>query len=151
MKKRAIFHPEAEAEFLASVAYYADRAGDLGERFYQEIRRLVAEIEASPRRHGPWRHGTRRHRAKRFPYAVIFAERSDRLCSSRSRTANATPITGAGGWFELRSSVFRHHNANLVQPAVRASIGLKLSRSRTRSKAAYLVTLDAPAGVACWR
>jgi plasmid stabilization system protein ParE len=79
VKKCAIFHPEAEREFLASVDYYADKASDLGDRFYQEIRRLVAEIEAGPRRHGPWRHGTRRHLAKRFPYAVIFAERPDRL------------------------------------------------------------------------
>lgn len=79
MKKRAIFHPEAEQEFLASVEYYADRATGLGERFNQEIRRVVAEIEAAPRRHGPWRHGTRRHLARRFPYAVIFAERPDRL------------------------------------------------------------------------
>ena len=79
MKKRAIFHPDAEAEFLAAVGYYAEKAGGLGARFNQEIRRLVAEIEAAPRRHGPWRHGTRRHRARRFPYLVIFAERPDRL------------------------------------------------------------------------
>ena len=79
MKKRAIFHPEAEQEFLASVDYYAHKAEGLGERFYQEIVRLVAEIEVAPRRHRPWRHGTRRHRAKHFPYAVIFAERPDRL------------------------------------------------------------------------
>ena len=79
MKKPAIFHPDAEAEFLASVEYYADKAHDVGNRFYQEIRRLVREIEAAPRRHGPWRHGTRRHRARRFPYAVIFAERADLL------------------------------------------------------------------------
>ena len=79
MKRPAIFHPEAEAEFLAAVDYYADKAGGLGERFYQEVRRVVSEIEAAPRRQGPWRHGTRRCRAKRFPYAVIFAERSDRL------------------------------------------------------------------------
>lgn len=79
MKKPAIFHPDAEAEFLAAVAYYADKSDGLGDRFYQEIRRLVAGIEAAPRRHGPWRHGTRRHRALRFPYSVIFAERPDRL------------------------------------------------------------------------
>lgn len=59
MKKPAIFHPEAEAEFLAAVAYYADKAGGLGERFYQEVLRVVSEIEVAPRRHGPWRHGTR--------------------------------------------------------------------------------------------
>jgi toxin ParE1/3/4 len=79
VKKRAFFHPDAEAEFLAAIEYYAGKAGGLGERFYQEIHRVVAEIEAAPRRHGPWRHGTRRDRARRFPYTVIFAERADRL------------------------------------------------------------------------
>lgn len=44
MKKPAIFHPDAEAEFLAAVAYYADKSDGLGGRFYQEIRRLVAGI-----------------------------------------------------------------------------------------------------------
>ena len=51
-KKPAIFHPDAEKEFLAAVNYYSGKAGGLGARFYQEIRRLVAEIEAAPRRHG---------------------------------------------------------------------------------------------------
>ena len=55
MKKRAIFHPDAEAEFLAAIHYYTDKSDGLGERVYQEIRRLVSEIEAAPRRHGPWR------------------------------------------------------------------------------------------------
>ncbi len=79
MKKPAIFHPVAEAEFLAAVEYYAGKSGGLGDRFYAEIRRLVTDIESAPRRHGPWRHGTRRHRARRFPYLVIFAERADHL------------------------------------------------------------------------
>ena len=79
MNKPAIFHPEAEAEFLAAVDHYAGKAEGLGDRFYQEIRRLVTDIESAPRRHGPWRHGTRRHRARRFPFSVIFAERPDRL------------------------------------------------------------------------
>ena len=79
MKKRAIFHPEAEAEFLAAVAYYAQRSADVAERFDAEIRRLVAQIETMPQRHGPWRHGTRRARARRFPYLVIFAERPSAL------------------------------------------------------------------------
>lgn len=79
MKKRATFHAEAEAEFLAAVAYYAERSIGTAERFDAEIRRLVAQIETMPRRHGPWRHGTRRARARRFPYIVIFAERPSAL------------------------------------------------------------------------
>ncbi len=79
MKKTAIFHPEAEAEFFAAVAHYAEKNVGAAERFDMEIRRLVAQIETMPRRHGPWRHGTRRARARRFPYIVIFAERSTAL------------------------------------------------------------------------
>jgi len=79
VKRPAIFHPEAEAEFLAALAYYADQSVRTSERFEAEIRRLVASIETMPRRHGPWRHGTRRARARRFRYLVIFAERSESL------------------------------------------------------------------------
>ena len=79
MKRPAIFHPEAEEEFLAAVAYYAERSPSAAERFDAEIRRLVAQIETMPRRHGPWRHGTRRARARRFPFIVIFVERPTAL------------------------------------------------------------------------
>lgn len=79
MKKPAIFHPDAEAEFLAAIEHYSTRSEGLADRFYLEIRRVVTEIETRPRRHGPWRHGTRRLRARRFPYVAIFAERSAHL------------------------------------------------------------------------
>ena len=79
MKRPAIFHPEAEEEFLAAIAYYAGRSVRTSERFEAEIRRLVASIETMPRRHGLWRHGTRRARARHFRYLVIFAERPTSL------------------------------------------------------------------------
>lgn len=73
--KRAVFHPQAEDEFVAAVAYYAQQAEGLGDRFYEAIRQLTVEIEAAPQLHRPWRHGTRRHFRRRFPYAVIYVER----------------------------------------------------------------------------
>ena len=79
MNRPAIFHPEAEAEFLAALAYYADQSVRTSDRFEAEIRRLVASIETMPRRHGPWRRGTRRARTRRFRYLVIFAERPTSL------------------------------------------------------------------------
>ena len=79
MNKPAIFHPEAETEFLAAVEYYAGKSTGAAERFSAEIRRLVTQIEAMPRRHGPWRHGTRRARARHFPYRGVFAERTSGL------------------------------------------------------------------------
>ena len=77
--KPAIFHPEAEEEFLAAITYYDEHAQGSGDRFYDEIRRLTAEIEATPQLHRLWRHGTRRHLARRFPYALVYVERPTQL------------------------------------------------------------------------
>jgi plasmid stabilization system protein ParE len=73
--KRAIFHPRADDEFAAALTYYAQQAPGLGDRFYEAIQQLTAEIEAAPQLHRPWRHGTRRHFHRRFPYALIYVER----------------------------------------------------------------------------
>ena len=73
--KPAFFHPEADEEFAAAVAWYAGAAPELGDRFYAAMRQLTAEIEADPQLHHPWRHGTRRHFNQTFPYALIYAER----------------------------------------------------------------------------
>ena len=47
---RAIFHPEADDDFTRALQHYAepDNPPDLGQRFYQHINSLVAEIEARP-------------------------------------------------------------------------------------------------------
>ncbi len=65
--KPAIFHPEADDEFAAAITYYAGQGEGLGDRFYDEIRRLTAEIETAPQLFRLWRNGTRRHLSKDFP------------------------------------------------------------------------------------
>lgn len=77
--KSAIFHPQADDEFAEAIAYYARQSAGLGDRFYDTMRQLTAEIEAAPQRHRPWRHGTRRHFNRRFPYALIYVERPTHL------------------------------------------------------------------------
>jgi plasmid stabilization system protein ParE len=77
--KPTIFHPQADDEFAEAVARYAEIAPGLGDRFYDTIGRLVAEIETAPQLHRPWRHGTRRHFTREFPYALIYLERPDRI------------------------------------------------------------------------
>ncbi len=77
--KPTIFHPQADDEFAEAVAHYAGKAPGLGDRFYDTVLRLVAEIEAAPQLHRPWRHGTRRHFTREFPYALIYLERPDRI------------------------------------------------------------------------
>ncbi|MBW7895833.1 MAG: type II toxin-antitoxin system RelE/ParE family toxin [Opitutaceae bacterium] len=77
--KPAIFHPEADDEFADAIAYYAGRGEGLGERFYEEMLLLTAQIEAAPRLHRLWRHGIRRHLATHFPYALIYVEKPDHV------------------------------------------------------------------------
>jgi toxin ParE1/3/4 len=77
--KPTIFHPQADDDFAEAVARYAGTAPGLGDRFYDTVLRLVAEIEAAPQLHRPWRHGTRRHFKPEFPYALIYVEQPDRI------------------------------------------------------------------------
>lgn len=77
--KLTIFHPQADDEFAEAVASYAGKVPGLGDRFYDTVLRLVAEIEAAPQLQRPWRHGTRRHFNREFPYALIYVERPDRV------------------------------------------------------------------------
>lgn len=73
--KPAVFHPEADDEFAAAIGYYAEQGDGLGDRFYDEILKLTAEIEAAPQLFRVWRHGARRHLGQHFPYALIYVER----------------------------------------------------------------------------
>jgi len=77
--KLVVFHPAADEEFAAAVAYYAGQADGLGERFYAEIFRLAGVMRAAPQLHRPWRHGARRLLARDFPYALVYVERPERL------------------------------------------------------------------------
>jgi hypothetical protein len=44
--KPTIFHPQADDEFAEAVARYADEASGLGDRFYDTVLRLAAEIRS---------------------------------------------------------------------------------------------------------
>jgi toxin ParE1/3/4 len=77
--KPCVFHPEADEEFAAAVAHYAAKQSELGQQFYEEVMLITREIAEAPGRFREWRHGTRRHFRRRFPYALIYAERPDRV------------------------------------------------------------------------
>ncbi len=53
------FHPEARAEFLASVRYYESQRPGLGRRFLDAVTDTIRRIEAHPKRYrvvcGAWR------------------------------------------------------------------------------------------------
>lgn len=79
MKPHA-FHPEAEEEYVAAAAYYAERGGpELAGRFYDEIERAIEEIKAAPHRFRRYDPPARRNLARGFPFAVVYLDQPDRV------------------------------------------------------------------------
>ena len=72
-----IFHPEAGAEYTQAVEYYAGIRSDLGNRFYDEIERLVSEIGRHPDRFFRFSPPARRALSREFPNSVVYLEQSD--------------------------------------------------------------------------
>lgn len=69
------FHPEAEAELLAAVAYYEDQRPGLGVDLRQEVEAAVGLVRQDPQLF-PARptDGLRKCPVRRFPYAVYYLE-----------------------------------------------------------------------------
>jgi toxin ParE1/3/4 len=77
--RKAVFHPEAEDEYLEAVEYYEREAPAVVEAFRDEVMRTVTFIERFPDA-APVERGTiRRKLLKRFEYEVYFAVEPDRL------------------------------------------------------------------------
>ena len=77
---RAIFHPEADDDFVRGLQHYAepDSPPDLSQRFYRHINQLVAEIVARPALFRVYRPPhARRHFRLPFPYAVVYVVKPD--------------------------------------------------------------------------
>ena len=66
------FHREADEEFMEALHHYADISPELGNRFYDEIHRLITEACNSP--------GT----------FASFANRRDDISPAISRTVSST-------------------------------------------------------------
>lgn len=69
-------HPEADAEFTEAIRYYAAIDPQLGVEFYREVERVIREVCAQPTRFRQIDPPVRRALTEKFPYAVVFAERS---------------------------------------------------------------------------
>lgn len=75
---RAIFHPEAEDDFIHGSRHYAGIQPELGQRFYRHIGELVAEIEDDPTLFRAYRPPhVRRHFRRPFPYAVVYVVKAE--------------------------------------------------------------------------
>ena len=77
--KPYIFHPEARVEFAEATLYHAAIYPALGDRFYDEIERLVSEACRTPSTFRFIQKPARRHFTREFPYGIIYVERPDDL------------------------------------------------------------------------
>jgi toxin ParE1/3/4 len=77
--KPHVFHPEADAEYAAAAAYYAERGSELGLRFFDEIERVIAEIADAPHRFRRYDPPVQRNLAREFPFAVVYLDEPDRI------------------------------------------------------------------------
>lgn len=76
---RTVLHPEADEEFAEGVRYYAEINSELGQRYYDEIDRLIREAASDPQRFCQFDPPARRHFSRWFPYALIYLEEPDHL------------------------------------------------------------------------
>jgi plasmid stabilization system protein ParE len=74
-----LFHPEAETEFLAAVDWYEERSAGFGADFAAEIHAAILRAVAMPEAWPRVDSDVRRVLVSRFPYAVLYAVRADKL------------------------------------------------------------------------
>lgn len=73
------FHPEAEFEIIEAAAHYESEVPGLGERFGDEVERVIELLVENPGL-GALVEGEIRHFVlRRFPFSVIYAEPGDVL------------------------------------------------------------------------
>lgn len=86
---RVRLHPEAEAEYLEAISYYAKRSLRVALEFSREIDALIATLGERPGRWAWWEGSQwRRAKTRKFPYAVLFrVERAEVLILAIAHSA----------------------------------------------------------------
>ena len=72
-----VFHPEAEAEFEAAVAWYEEHEAGLGLDFASEVDATIRQALVMPLAWPALDEGIRRVLVNRFPYGIIYAPSDD--------------------------------------------------------------------------
>jgi toxin ParE1/3/4 len=73
------FHPDAEAEMIAAVAYYESQQQGLGRRFLASVQDTIDRIQANPLSYHLIDVDVRRCLTRTFPYGVLFRVRPEDL------------------------------------------------------------------------
>jgi plasmid stabilization system protein ParE len=80
MKARQIeIHPEAVAEAEAAIDWYAERSSNAPTAFMEELDKAIESIREAPKRWPIFDQDCRRFPLFRFPYFVVYYEKSDSL------------------------------------------------------------------------
>ena len=74
-----MFHPEAQAEYDAALAWYRSRSLRAASRFEGEVERVVNSIEASPEKFPSYDDDHRFAMLSRFPYSVVYQVQSGQV------------------------------------------------------------------------
>jgi plasmid stabilization system protein ParE len=77
--RSAVFHPEAEDEFLAAARFYEQHAEGLGREFIAEVRHAVRRVVAHPESGARFARGLRRMLVDRFPYAILYRAEAEQI------------------------------------------------------------------------
>ena len=80
-KRRPIFefHQEATLEARHAAEWYAERSYDAASEFKSELRRAEQSVTKHPNAWTPYLHGTRCFKLQRFPYALVYVNRAERI------------------------------------------------------------------------
>ncbi len=68
------FHPEAEADYLASLSWYRDRSPVAGTNFESAVEVALETIQKAPHRWPIYFSSFRKYVLKQFPFSIIYRE-----------------------------------------------------------------------------
>lgn len=74
-----VFHPSAQQELVDAASFYEARAAGLGSDFIREVEHMLARIAANPDAGSPLAGGIRRRLIRRFPFAILYEARAEKL------------------------------------------------------------------------
>ena len=87
----ATYLPEARDDVDAAYVHYESRQTALGDRFLDELKRVVRLIEGNPLLYGEVFNGVRAAMLRRFPFVIYYQERSGQLLIIAARHGRDNP------------------------------------------------------------
>ena len=78
-RPRFEYHPEAIVETRAALDWYAQRSEIAPVKFKKELRRAENLVRLHPKEWMSYLHGTRCYLFDRFPFALVYIERGERI------------------------------------------------------------------------